>query len=107
MRTIRWITALLAFVASHHHYPHVVQGATAYCQSGPVAQQGYSTAPGVVANNEWHLGTQIETKRPVFGRRRFVIRDHIGSGSELDFFTYSCSAALAFGRQTVAYRIVG
>lgn len=60
---------------------------------------------GAAAGNRWPLGTRI-TIRPAFrGRRRFTIEDRIGWGSDLDLWTPSCTAALAWGRRVVHVRI--
>jgi hypothetical protein len=61
---------------------------------------------GEVANNFLPLGTSIMLDHPVFGLRRFVILDHIGWGSELDFYGPSESSCVAFGRETVGFRVV-
>jgi hypothetical protein len=57
--------------------------------------------PGFLA-----LGTWIELDHPVFGRRRYQVEDHIGSGSELDVFDESESACLQYGRRELGFRVV-
>jgi 3D (Asp-Asp-Asp) domain-containing protein len=61
---------------------------------------------GQVAQNGLRLGTWIELKRRVHGRRRFRVEDRIGWGSELDVFMPSCADATNFGRQTLRFRIL-
>lgn len=79
---------------------------TAYCQTGTMAD-GSQTRAHTVAMNNLPLGTKIRTKHPIFGMRHFVVRDHIGHGSEMDVWTSSCAAAWRFGRRTVAYVVTG
>lgn len=43
---------------------------------------------------------------PAFGRREFIVLDHIGSGSELDIFYPSESACDAYGRQQRGFRVI-
>lgn len=88
-----------------HHYPHPIQGATAYCQTGIMAN-GQQTEPGDIANNQMALGTRIETKHSVFGRRFFTVTDRIGFGSLMDFYTPSCEEADQFGRRNISFRIL-
>jgi hypothetical protein len=88
-----------------HHYPHVVQGATSYCQSGTTAS-GRQTRLGGIAKNDLGLFTWIELRHAVFGRRRFQVLDRIGWGSSMDFYAPSCSAATNFGRRRVRFRIL-
>ena len=78
---------------------------TAYCLQGTMAD-GTGVRPGSVASN-WHsLGTRIYLIRPTFfGQRKFTVRDRIGYGSDLDFWTGSCSTAFAWGRRYVRYRV--
>jgi 3D (Asp-Asp-Asp) domain-containing protein len=91
----------------HHHYPRVAH-ATAYspCSSGSTTAMGTHTHFGQVAQNGLRLGTWIETKRRVHGRRRFRVEDRIGAFSDLDFFLPRCADATAFGRRTVLYRVL-
>lgn len=72
---------------------------TAYCLQGRMAD-GTFVRSGSVANNMYALGTKI-TARPGFGgQTQFVVRDRIGHGTQLDFWTPSCAAAIAYGRRT-------
>lgn len=76
---------------------------TAYCLSGVMADGSYVRA-GSVAHNGYALGTHI-TVRPAFvGRHRFIVRDRIGWGTQLDFWTPYCGTAFAWGRRTVRVR---
>lgn len=84
-----------------------VASATSYCDHGRMAD-GTMVRPGSVASNRHRLGTRLRVMgRRIYGRRTFVVRDHIGWGSELDFYTASCTAARAFGRRRVRYRVLG
>lgn len=77
---------------------------TAYCLQGTMADGSYVRS-GSVAMNILPLGTRITTSKPQFGLRRFIVRDRIGHGTELDFWTPSCGSAISFGRRTVRYRV--
>jgi 3D (Asp-Asp-Asp) domain-containing protein len=88
-----------------HHYPHVVQGSTAYCQAGTTAS-GTQTHWGIVASNRLRLRTWIELKRPVHGRRRFRVEDTGSSIMQLDIWMASCADATNFGRRPVSFRIL-
>jgi 3D (Asp-Asp-Asp) domain-containing protein len=101
---------IAADVAHHHvrhHFPHVAHS-TAYspCSSGAITAMGSPTHFGQVAQNGLRLGTWIELKRRVHGRRRFRVEDRIGAFSDLDFFLPSCADATNFGRRTVRFRIL-
>jgi hypothetical protein len=79
---------------------------TAYCLRGRMSDGTY-TRYGSAASNRHPLGTRIRLRRRgPGGVRTWVIRDHIGWGSELDFWQPSCSAARAWGRRFVTYRVV-
>ena len=81
---------------------------TAYCLTGRMSDGSYTRLRSA-ASNRHPLGTKIRvtSRRPgPLGLRRFVIRDRIGYGSELDFWTPSCSYALnRYGRRVVTYRL--
>jgi 3D (Asp-Asp-Asp) domain-containing protein len=78
------------------------------CSSGSVMADGTRTRFGSVASNRHPLGTRIRLIGVRFhGRRTFTVRDRIGSGSELDFWTASCAAARRWGRRRVRYRVIG
>jgi 3D (Asp-Asp-Asp) domain-containing protein len=83
--------------------PSPAAAATAYspCSSGTVMADGTPTRRGSLAHNGLPLGTRVWVQPAVFGRHRYTVRDRIGYGSEADFWTPSCSAAVAFGRRTV------
>jgi 3D (Asp-Asp-Asp) domain-containing protein len=74
--------------------------ATSYCLRGVMADGSYTRA-GSAAMNTVPLGTRVTVDPPVFGRRRWTIRDRIGWGSQLDFWAPSCSISWAFGRRTI------
>lgn len=65
---------------------------------------GSSVRAGSVAHNGYPLGTRITVDPAFFGRRRFVVRDRIGWGTQLDFWTNSCAAARNWGRRRVRVR---
>lgn len=85
--------------------PAVVVQSTAYCLNGRMAD-GTWTRDGSVASNRHRLGTRIRLTKPFRGRKRFVVRDRIGWGTELDLWTPSCSHARWYGRRTARYRVV-
>lgn len=79
---------------------------TSYCLDGTMAD-GTHTRAGSAASNRHPLGTRLRLTRPgPGGRRTWIVRDRIGSGSELDFWRPSCAASRAWGRRHVAYRVV-
>jgi len=90
------VTALLAAA--------VIAGSTGYCLNGTMAD-GTWTRPGSVAHNGYPLGTRLTIAPSPTGRRRFVVRDRIGWGTELDFWVSSCARAIAWGRRTVKVRV--
>lgn len=78
---------------------------TSYCLSGRMADGSYVRV-GSVAMNRHPLGTRILLVGTTFrGRRRFVVRDRIGHGSELDFWSPSCAVSRRWGRRVVRYRV--
>lgn len=42
----------------------------------------------------------------MFGQTRYQVEDHIGYGSELDFYNPSESACDEYGRETIGFRVV-
>jgi 3D (Asp-Asp-Asp) domain-containing protein len=99
-------TAALAVIASLHFAPSWrYVSSTCYAQAG-ITASGAQTFVGEVAMNRLPLHTHIELSRPVFGHRRFVVLDRIGSGSELDVFNPSERACIDYGRQRIGYRVV-
>lgn len=91
------MTALLVSAA-------IASGSTGYCLQGTMAD-GSWTRPGSVAHNGYRLGTKLWISPSPTGRRRFVVRDRIGWGTELDFWTPTCSRAIAWGRRSVRVRV--
>lgn len=77
---------------------------TAYCLDGRMAD-GTGVRAGSVAHNGYRLGTHLTISPSPTGGRRFVVRDRIGWGSELDFWLPSCAAAIAWGRRRVVVRL--
>lgn len=80
------------------------EAVTSYCLRGRMADGSY-TRPGSVANNAYRLGTKVYVTPAVMGRRRWVIRDRIGWGTDWDFWSPSCAAARAFGRRERSIRL--
>lgn len=85
--------------------------ATAYapCEGGGSAGQtasGKQLRVGYVANNALPLGTWIELRKPIQGRRFYRVEDRIGWGSDLDIYMESCADMHSFGRRIVKYRAV-
>lgn len=104
----RLIVAALALAAPAPAEAMTV-GSTSYCLQGTMADGSY-TRWGSVASNLHPLGTRIKVTRPrggFFGMKRFVVRDRIGWGSQLDFWHASCAGSRAWGRRTVRYRVLG
>lgn len=77
---------------------------TAYCLSGVMADGSY-VRTGSVAHNGYPLGTRVTITPSFFGRRRFVVRDRIGWGTDLDIWTPYCGTAFAWGRRVVRIRV--
>jgi 3D (Asp-Asp-Asp) domain-containing protein len=80
---------------------------TAYCQTGLMAD-GTQTRPRSAAHNTLPLHTRIRLKDRTAGpngMRRYIIRDHIGWGTQLDLWTRSCATARTFGRRQVHFTI--
>lgn len=82
-------------------------GSTSYCLNGTMAD-GSQTRAHSVAMNNLPLGTEIRLVKPkeFYGQRRFWVRDRIGSGSELDFWSSDCSRSQRWGRKDVKIRVV-
>lgn len=76
---------------------------TAYCLRGTMADGTY-TRRRSVASNQFPLGTRLYVKPSPTGMRHFVVRDRIGHGTELDFWTPTCAQAIRWGRRTVLVR---
>jgi 3D (Asp-Asp-Asp) domain-containing protein len=76
---------------------------TAYCLTGTMADGSY-TREASIAHNGFPLGTRVTVSPPFRGRRRFVVRDRIGWGTDLDFWAPSCGSAIQYGRRVIRVR---
>lgn len=76
---------------------------TAYCLAGTMAD-GSAVRGGSLASNQYPLGTILEVQPALGGRRRWTVRDRIGWGTRLDFWSPSCRNAFAWGRRIVRIR---
>jgi 3D (Asp-Asp-Asp) domain-containing protein len=92
--------ALLATLALAGPGDYSPVESTSYCLRGTMADGSY-TRTASAANNTLRLGTRIWVRPAVFGRHRWVVRDRIGWGTELDFWSPSCGQAIAYGRRIV------
>ncbi len=101
--TVTLAAGLAASQPAVAHAPRQV-GSTAYCLHGRMAD-GTFVRPGSVASNDYRLGTKLTIRPSPTGRRRFVVRDRIGHGTQLDFWTSGCSAAVNWGRRTVSIKV--
>lgn len=77
---------------------------TSYCQTGRMAD-GTQTRQRSVAMNTLPLGTRVWVEPAVRGLHRWVVRDRIGWGSQIDFWTSSCAKAIRWGRRPVRVRL--
>lgn len=77
---------------------------TAYCLNGRMAD-GTMVRAGSIAHNGLPLGTHVTVYPSPTGRRRFVVRDRIGWGTQLDFWLPSCAQALTWGRRVVHVKV--
>lgn len=80
---------------------------TSYCLHGRMADGSY-TRPRSAASNQLRLGTKIRLVGKITGpegMRKYVIRDRIGYGTELDLWVDSCHTASTFGRRTVHFKM--
>lgn len=109
------LIAFLPFPKPHHHHHyhrplgrHYDVSSTCYAQGGPTATPGVDAYFGEVAvlPGFLPLGTRIRLDHSAFGRRDFIVRDHIGEGSELDIYNPSESACNIYGRQQRGFRVV-
>lgn len=96
------LLASLSLAASTHW---TTLDATSYCQ-GTITASGEHVYVGEVANNTYPLGTVIRVAPAVWGLTRFRVEDRIGHGSQIDFYTPSCNAAIQFGRRTEKVHVV-
>ncbi len=78
--------------------------------SGSRMADGSPTSFGSVAMNILPLESEIKVVKPkngFFGRTIFVVRDRIGYGSQLDFWTPSESDCIDhWGRKTVEIQVI-
>lgn len=81
---------------------HYTVSSTCYDQ-GSTTASGASVFLGEVANNFLPLGTHIRLDYPAFGRREFIVLDHIGWGSELDIYNPSYQACVEWGRREIGF----
>ena len=111
------LIAFLPFPKPHHHHVHhhrrplgrhYTVSSTCYAQGGPTATPHVDAYFGEVAvlPGFLPLHTRIRLDHPAFGRRDFVVLDHIGEGSELDIYNPSESACNIYGRQQRGFRVV-
>lgn len=77
---------------------------TSYCLHGRMSDGTYTRA-GSAASNRHPLGTRIYLKQSFYGRHKFVVRDRIGWGSELDLWAPTCSTSYAWGARYVSYQL--
>lgn len=91
------LAATLALAGPGDYFP---VESTAYCLRGTMANGSY-TRTASAANNYLRLGTRIYVRPAVLGRHRWVVRDRIGWGTELDFWMPSCGQAVSYGRRIV------
>jgi 3D (Asp-Asp-Asp) domain-containing protein len=98
------LAVLAACLTPVAELPDTADAATAYCLNGTMAD-GTHTRSGSVANNSYRLGTRIRVSPPVFGIRRWIVRDRIGWGTTWDFWTPSCWQARQFGRRNIRITI--
>ncbi len=93
---------MIAFMAA----AALLANSTSYCLSGTMAD-GTQVRDRSVAMNSLPLGSKIKlTKNSFFGRRIFYVRDRIGHGSQLDFWSPSCSRSRKWGRRNVRYIVI-
>lgn len=80
---------------------------TSYCLQGTMADGTY-TRPRSVAMNTLPLGSKIKliSPRSFNGYRIFYVRDRIGWGSSLDFWSPSCAKSRQWGRRNVKIMVL-
>lgn len=84
--------------------PAAATTSTSYCLRGTMADGSYTRA-GSAAHNGLALGTRITVRPAPFGRSRWVVRDRIGWGTDVDFWAPSCGQAMAYGRRAVSVTV--
>jgi 3D (Asp-Asp-Asp) domain-containing protein len=75
---------------------------TAYCATGNPTASGKTPRPGMAAGNDWPFGTRLH----VDGIGVVTIEDRYGSGTQLDLFMDSCTAARTFGRRHLRVEVL-
>lgn len=105
-KEVRCILARISIVLMSLAVRHYDVSSTCYHQ-GSITASRRSVFVGEVANNFLALGTHIRLDRSVFGRRRFIVLDRIGWGSELDIYGPSEAACIRYGRQRISFTVVG
>jgi 3D (Asp-Asp-Asp) domain-containing protein len=98
------LAAIAAVVTAVTPAKALAETSTGYCLHGTMADGTYTRA-GSVAHNGYPLGTRLTIKPSPTGQRRFVVRDRIGYGTQLDFWVPSCSTAISWGRRVVTVRV--
>jgi 3D (Asp-Asp-Asp) domain-containing protein len=94
---------MIAFIAA----AALLANSTSYCLSGTMAD-GTQVRDRSVAMNSLPLGSKIKitSEGGFFGRRIFYVRDRIGHGSQLDFWSPSCAKSRKWGRRNVRYVVI-
>jgi 3D (Asp-Asp-Asp) domain-containing protein len=77
---------------------------TAYCLTGTMSDGSY-TRPGSVASNDYPLGTHLIVSNSPTKRKHWIVRDHIGWGTQLDFWVPTCWQARQWGRRAVHIKV--
>lgn len=81
---------------------HYTVSSTCYDQ-GSITASGRPVFLGEVANNFLPIGTRILLDHSAFGKRHFIVLDHIGWGSELDIYNSSEAACDEWGRREIGF----
>jgi len=76
---------------------------TAYCITGTMSDGTYTRA-GSVASYSYPLGTHLIVSNSPTRRKEWIVRDHIGCCSQLDFWVSTCWKARQWGRRPVHIR---
>ena len=67
---------------------------------------GQQTYVGAAAGNMWPLGTRLDILSGEHQGITVTVADRIGWGSQLDFFTWSCSKAWQYGREQIEVEVL-
>lgn len=79
---------------------------TSYCLSGTMAD-GTQVRHRSAAQNSLPLGSKIKLDRAgPHGFRIWYVRDRIGHGSQLDFWSSRCSTSRNWGRRNVKFTVL-